>query len=64
MLIWLRTEDRPMEFSSRQVTNTQLNHGEQVELLQEFQELVVQVPAEADREPSVTCVERVECLLH
>ena len=64
MLTWLRTEDKLTEFSLRLDINIQLNHGELVELLLESQELVDQVLAEADREPSVICAEREECLPH
>jgi len=45
-------------------TDTQLNLGEQVEPLLEFQESVVQVLIDLVKPLSVICVEKVECLLH
>jgi len=40
-----------------------LSHGELEELLLVFLEYLEEVPTDLDRELSVTCVERVECLL-
>ena len=52
-----------MESTGRQAWNTPLSHGEPEELLLEFPESVVQVPADPDKELSETCAEREECSL-
>lgn len=52
-----------MESSTKLDINTQLNHGELVELWLEFQELVVLVPPEVVRVLSVINVEKAECSL-
>lgn len=53
-----------MELKPMLVCNMLLSHGEPVELLQEFQELVEVVLLDLVKVLSVTCVEKVECLLH
>ena len=53
-----------MELKQMLVCNMLLNHGEQVELLQEFQELVEVVLPDLVKVPSVISVEKEECLLH
>lgn len=51
-----------MELTQKPVWNTQPKVGEQVELYPEFQEFQEVVPIEVVKLPSVTNVEKVECL--
>lgn len=60
----LKTEDKPMVSHQCKVIDTQLNLGELVEPLLEFQESVVQVLIDLVKPPSVICVEKVECSPH
>jgi len=53
-----------MVLTHQLVWNIQLNPGVQVELWQEFQESVVQVPTELVKVLSVINVEKEECSLH
>jgi len=59
-----KIEDKVKELLIKPVWNTQPNHGELVEPLQEFQEFQDQVPTDQVKPLSVTCVEKVECSLH
>lgn len=59
-----RTEDKVTPSSSRLELNTPLSHGVQVELSQESLEFLEVVPQELVKLLSVTCAERLECLLH
>lgn len=58
-----KTPDKPTLFLELLVINTQLNHGEPVELLLVFPEFPDLVLTEPVKPLSVICVEKVECSL-
>lgn len=57
-------EDRLMQSTPKLVCNIVLNHGDLVELLLVFHVSQEVVLIDQDKLPSVTCVEKVECLPH